>query len=507
MRTGQKALVFTLVVGGLCVFFLRRNTPEPTTAGAKGTPKGTKQQLVLYCAAGIKQPVDEVAREYEGRYPVEIQLQYQGSGTLLSSLTVTRTGDLFLAADQSYLDLAREKDLVAEVLPLARMHPVIGVAKGNPKHIRGLDDLLRKEVRVALGSPEAASIGKQTEKLLTKTGHWARVKEAAVVFKPTVTDLANDLKIGSVDAAVVWDATANQYPEIEAVRVPAFDKATKDVLIGVLNSCKQPTAALRFCRYLGARDKGLQAFAEHGYEVVEGDVWAERPEILFYSGGVNRVAIEDTVHEFEAREGCSVSMVYNGCGILVGQMKAGGRPDAYMACDVSFVPPVADLFLRPQDISSTRIVMLVPKGNPLGLKRLNDLAKPGLKLGLANPEQSTLGALTKRLLEEQGIYAQVWKNVKTSTPTADLLVNQLRAGKGSLDAVVVYKANCNRIGDTLEIVYLPDENAKATQPITAAKGTKYPYLVSRLIADIASAKSRKRFESSGFHWVAPEPKQ
>ncbi|NCO41409.1 MAG: hypothetical protein AUJ96_23795 [Armatimonadetes bacterium CG2_30_66_41] len=505
MNTGWKALLGTLVVLGLCVLLLHRKAPAPTATTQ--APGKVRQHLVLYCAAGLKQPVDEVAQEYGRRYSVEIEPQYQGSGTLLSSLTVTHTGDLFLAADQSYLDLAREKNLVEEVIPLARMRPVIGVAKGNPKHIRGLDDLLRKEVRVALGSPEAASIGRLTEELLTKSGHWERLKEAAVVFKPTVTDLANDLKIGSVDAAILWDATANQYPEIEAVRVPVFDKATKDVLIGVLKSCKQPTAALRFCRYLGARDKGLKTFAEHGYEVVEGDVWAERPEILFYSGGVNRVAIEDTVHEFEAREGCSISTVYNGCGILVGQMKAGGRPDAYMACDVSFVPPVADLFLEPQDIASTEIVMLVPKGNPLGLRTFRDLARPGLKLGLANPEQSTLGALTKRLLEEQGIYAQVWKNVKTSTPTADLLVNQLRAGTGSLDAVVVYKANCGKLGETLEIVYLPDKNAKATQPITAAKATKCPHLVARLIADIESAKSKKRFLSKGFHWVAPEPKQ
>ena len=39
-----------------------------------------------------------------------------------------------------------------------------------------------------------------------------------VVFKPTVVDAANDVKLGAVDAAIVWDSMAKQYPDLEFVR-------------------------------------------------------------------------------------------------------------------------------------------------------------------------------------------------------------------------------------------------------------------------------------------------
>jgi len=244
-----------------------------------------------------------------------------------------------VAGDSSYMDLAREQGLLDETLPLAQMRPVIAVAKGNPRRIKSLDDLLRSDVRAGLGSPEAASIGKQTRHVLQQSGQWSALEKAVQergVFKPTVNEIANDIKIGTIDAGVVWDATANQYPELEIVaRLTEDESFFLQVAVGVLKSTKQPTEALRFARYLAGRDGGLREFARYGYTPVQGDVWERTPEILLFSGGVNRVAIEETIRSFEQREGVRVTRVYNGCGILVSQMKAGERPDAYFACDRS----------------------------------------------------------------------------------------------------------------------------------------------------------------------------
>ena len=75
-----------------------------------------------------------------------------------------------------------------------------------------------------------------------------------------------------------------------------------------------------------ARDRGLTHYAKHGFQVEKGDVWSEVPELNLFAGSMLRPAIEDTVKKFEAREGVRVNTVYNGCGILVAQMKAGQVP-------------------------------------------------------------------------------------------------------------------------------------------------------------------------------------
>lgn len=478
--------------------------PDGGSAPTTTSPASPGEPLVFYCAAGIKPPVEKVVEEYTAEFGVPIRLQYGGSGTLLSNLRVARLGDLYVAGDASFIEVAREQGLVAEAIPLAHIRPVIAVAKANPKKIRTPKDLIRPDVRTALGNPEAASVGKQTRSALKKAGLWDELAKAVRtrgVYKPTVNEVANDVKIGTVDAGVIWDATVRQYPELTIAAPLTDDKSfAMEITVGVLTSSKRPTEALRFARYLGARDRGLLAFARLGYEPVEGDAWAARPEVRLLSGGVNRPAIEETLAAFERREGCRVTRVYNGCGILVAQMKAGDRPDAYFACDVSFMRQVSDLFHDALDVSETDIIVAVQKGNPRKIVSLKDLSGEGFKIGVANAKQSALGALTDRMLAAAGLLEGVMKNVRSQTPTADLLVNQLRTE--TLDAVIVYEANVAHVREHVEIVRIPLPSAKARQPFAVAQKTDYPQLTRRLLDAITSAASRERYRRSGFRFLA-----
>lgn len=253
----------------------------------------------MYCAAGLKPPVEAIRKRYETEYGISIQIDYEGSGTLLSKTKIAQHGDLYLAADESYIALSQQEGLVHEEMVLARMQPVIAVYQGNPKNISSLDDLARGELRLGLANPDTVAVGKITREILLKTGDWDRLYPKAKVLKPTVNDLANDIKLQTVDAAIIWDAVANQYPELKIVRVPAFENQARKVTVGVLNSSVQPTVALHFARYLSARDRGPRSFGSFGYDIVEGDTWANSPELLFFSGGVNRLAIQETLKEFE----------------------------------------------------------------------------------------------------------------------------------------------------------------------------------------------------------------
>jgi len=461
-----------------------------------------EESLFFFCAAGVKPPVETVARDYAQEFGVDVTLQYGGSGTLLNNLQIAKKGDLYLAADASYITLARQKGLIAETIPLASLRLVVAIRKDRPLSINTVHDLLDEDLRVAIANPDAASVGRVTKTVFQKVGRWEELDRKAAVFKPTVTDVANDIKVGSVDAGIIWDATANQYPEIEAIHLPPFEKHVETVTAGVLTSSEAPTSALTFLRYLGAADKGLRRFAEMGYATAAGDIWAERPNILLYSGGVNRLAIEETINGFEQREGVDVTRVYNGCGILVSQMQAGGSPDAYFACDVSFMHDVESLFDESVIISQTPMVILVEKGNPKEINSLEDLKRPGLKIGIANHKQSALGALTKRLLEEMGIWEEVLQNVRSQTPTADLLVNQIRTG--SLDAVIVYEANTPNVKEALEVLRIDHGQAQAIQSFAVSRNSRYKFLTERLLAAITSKESKKEFESTGFNWRVEE---
>ncbi len=450
--------------------------------------------ILVYCAAGVRKPVEAAVKSYGAG----VQLNFGGSNTLLAQAELVRKGDLFIAADDSYVQLAREKGLAAEALPLARQVPVLAVAKGNPRKVRSLDDLLRADVKLGQANPDATAVGKLVRQALEKKGRWAALKEKTLVFKPTVNEVANDLKLGTVDAGFVWDATVQQYPELERVDVPELAGLKAEVVAVVLKSSSMPSAALRFARYLAARDRGQAEFKKDGYEGVEGDVWAEKPSLLLYAGAMLRPAIEKTLVAFEQREGCEVSRVYNGCGILVAQMKAGIQPDLYFACDTSFMEQVKDRFDAPTDVSINQLVILVKKGNPHGIKTLLDLGKPGLKIGIGHEKQCALGALTQETLLQSKTKAEVMKNVVVQSPTGDLLVNQMRTG--SLDAVVAYVSNAAASADALDAVAVDLPCALAIQPLAPARETKHKYLASRLIEALKTPESRRCFETEGFRW-------
>jgi len=460
--------------------------------------------LTVYCAAGLKPPVEAAAAQFQREFGCTVQLQFGGSGTLLSQLRVAKRGDLFIAADDATLANARKFEVIREVLPLARQYPVIAVRSGNPLQVRGVADLLRADVRVALANPEAASIGRAAQAILG--AEWEALARHATVMKPAVTEIAGDLSLGTVDAAIVWNCTVAQFNGLEAVEVPQFCAHSETASVAVLASCTQAVTALRFARYLTAPEKGGPLFQQHGFTAAGGDRWAQRPTLIVYSGGVNRLAIEPLLREFALREGVEITTVFNGCGILCAAMKTMRDPDnpqfpdAYYACDVSFLPPVAEQFPEAVVLTETDIGIAVPKGNPRGVHSLADLAQPGLRLGLCNAEQSTLGYLTNGMLRSSGLAAAVRKNVAVEVPTADFLINQLRAD--GLDAAIVYRVNANPQAAHLDYLPIAHPGAIARQPFSIRLHSPNARLAARLLDFLKT--HRKNFEAAGFVWRGDE---
>ena len=139
-----------------------------------------------------------------------------------------------------------------------------------------------------------------------------------------------------------------------------------------------------------------------------------------------RPAITESLKAFEEREGCTVNVVYNGCGVLVAQMRAGENPDAYFSCDMKFLEMVEERFEDSTTVSANDMVMLVKKQNPKNVKGLEDLTREDLKKGLCHPEKSALGFLSVELLKRHNLLERVKAagNLIDSA-SGDFLINQI----------------------------------------------------------------------------------
>jgi molybdate transport system substrate-binding protein len=484
----------------------------------------TADELVLYCATGLLRPVRDVCAEYEKEYGVRVRIDPDSSGALLSKLRVANDRvDLYLSGEESFIRDARQRKLVAEVLPVARQHVVVGVQPGNPKHIAGLDDLLRADVRVVLPNPELTAVARSAERALSGTGRWEALLErrrdsaARISFVGNVNEAAQAIKLGAADATLVWNATAREFA-IDLVEVPELQqRAVEQATVAVVMATKTPTAALHFARYLTARDRGQLAIQKNHFQPIDdADVWQDRPSLVLMSGAMLKPGIDDLVKSFSEREGATVNTIYAGCGIHVAQMKAfkGGQsasanfPDAYFSCDVSFMSQVQHWFEASTVITRNDMVMVVPKGNPHQIKSIEALADPALRIGLAHPVNSALGALTDDLLKKLHLHSKVYdpgrKHPVVHTDAGHALVNQMRAG--ALDLIVVYRSNVlsnpENAAKYLDMVEMQLPEAKAIQPYAVAKDSGHKYMMRRLLEAILSPTSQKHFVDSGFQWIA-----
>jgi molybdate transport system substrate-binding protein len=482
-----------VMVGALIAMLMSGNSRSRSTI-APTDANGETVSLKLFCAAANRKPIEAICLAYEKEFGRHVDVQFGSSQSLLSSLAVSDSGDLFLPADDSYIEMAKQRDLVAEVFPLANMHVVLAVKKGNPKNIQTLDDVLRVGVRLVQADPESAAIGKVVRDVLRKAEKWDACDKATIAYRTTISDAANDVVIGAAFAA--------GYDDLEIVRVDDFQSASSLVALSVAASSENPQAAIHFARYASARDRGLAEYEKLGFSTTVGDVWSDTPELTVFAGSMLRPAIEDTITKFEQREGIKVSRVYNGCGILVAQMQGGQTPDVYFACDKEFMDMVPDLFPESVDVSQNELVILVQKGNPHGIKNLKDLGNPGLRVGVGHEKQCAMGWLTQNTLREGGIEKEVMANVTVQSPTGDMLVNQMLAG--ALDGAVVYLSNAAGAGDKLEAYRIEGlECAIAIQPFAIRTGSPNAQTASRLFAAINSRESQETFIAEGFQLSTP----
>ena len=499
--------VTALAIGCLAVF-LQSKYADNSSSGPRD---GQAKSLTVYCAAGVRLAVEEVAKQFETEMGVTVKLEYANSGVLANRLKIDKEGglasaDIYIPADYSYTEKALADGLTRESLRVASWQVVLGVKPGAGIDVKNCDAVLSSKLSFVICEP-LAGVGKKTKKMLVASGHWAAIDQAKAASFPTVTEAALAVKENAgTQAAFVWDSVARQHG-LRVIELPELKASRAYISVAVTSSTDRPALALQFARFLAAPRKGGMVFARHKYRPLAGDPWAKTPKLRVDCGGVNREAVEKTIREFEAREGCVITMVYAGCGTLVGKMQTGeqGLPDLFMTCDSSYLDMAQKKMGNPfgpdLKISSTRIVMLVSRGNPKGLRTLADLAQPGLRIGVTDPQASTLGKLCEELLRETGQWEDISKNIPVKHDTAHTLIQSIEAG-GKLDVVLVYEANIQHLKTKFDAVPLKPARAVAVQNIAARKDTAYPQLAQRLMRHVTSDTSRRRFEQLGFNWEA-----
>jgi molybdate transport system substrate-binding protein len=223
-------------------------------------------ELLFYCGAGLREPAEELVAEFKQTRNVEVVCSFEGSEHLLTRLKLTRRGDLYLPGDAYYVDQARQEGLIAESRQVCYFVPVIIVSRQTDRPPKSLADLTRPGLKIGLGDAEACAIGRITSQIFEKNGiDEADVERNVPVRSVTVNQLGNQVRLGHLDAAIVWDAVAAQFADdVRVVRIPPAQNVISHVPLGLL-SCSQNQATAREFADFMTSDRGREVFHKYGY--------------------------------------------------------------------------------------------------------------------------------------------------------------------------------------------------------------------------------------------------
>jgi molybdate transport system substrate-binding protein len=161
-------------------------------------------------------------------------------------------------------------------------------------------------------------------------------------------------------------------------------------------------------------------------------------ELMVFSGAANMPPLMQAARLYEKRYGVKVRLTFGGSGVVLSQMKLARKGDVYV--------PGSDDFMEKAlkegvvDPKSVRVVcwlvpvINVPKGNPKGIKSLQDLARPNLRVAIAAPGSVCLGDVAMEILQKAGLWEKVKPNIVVQAKDCADLAAQLKLG--TVDAII-----------------------------------------------------------------------
>lgn len=232
------------------------------------TPSQPEQSIKLYAGAGLRKGTDKLIDAFEADSGIQVNVEYGGSGIMLTRVQMNKDGDLFMPGDISWVQILQEKtDQVESMTPVSWFVPVIIVSKGNPKKIQTVQDFYREDVAVGLGRADACEVGRAATKILANY----ELDRSTLEHKEslTVNEIGVWVKMRDVDAGIVWDAiAANMTDSLDKVTIPADKNVISTIVAGLLKESKNKPAAQQFIDFMKS-EKGQRILNENGYQTEE----------------------------------------------------------------------------------------------------------------------------------------------------------------------------------------------------------------------------------------------
>lgn len=236
---------------------------------------------------------------------------------------------------------------------------------------------------------------------------------------------------------------------------------------------------------------------------------AGQEPLTVYSGAGLMKPMDELKAAFEQRTQVPVRMIYGGSGELFGMIAMRKAGDVFIPGAAKYVKDaVKKGMARAEGQRSVCYhvpVILVPAGNPANVQSLQDLARPGVRVALADAKAAAIGKVGNAILKKNGLTEQVAKNVVVRPSTTNQLL--IYAATGQVDACIAWEdqSTWGQAKGKVEIVHIPArQNALKTIPAAVVTYSEQADNAQAFVDYIASPEGQALWKKWGFPIEKPK---
>jgi len=244
VRTGLAVVAMAVT---LTVSACGSSTPAAAPTASSGAPTVTGN-INVFDASSLTEAFKKIGTDFEAANPgAKVVFNFAGSSTLATQINQGAPADVFASAAPANMQTVIDAGNGAGTpVTFVKNQLVIAVPKGNPKGIKGLSDLTKPGVKVAL-CDDPVPCGAAAKKALTA----ANVSITPVTKETDVKQALSKVKLGEVDAALVYRTDAkSSATDVDGIEFPESAGAINDYPIVVLKGAPNPSGAAAFVAFV-----------------------------------------------------------------------------------------------------------------------------------------------------------------------------------------------------------------------------------------------------------------
>ncbi|WP_102347619.1 molybdate ABC transporter substrate-binding protein [Bacillus sp. Marseille-P3661] len=238
-------------------------------SNSNNPPEPEQLELNIAAASSLISAFSEVGNLFEEETNTKITFSFGSTGQLTEQIENGAPFDLFAAANISFLNYLKEKDLIIADSQTAIAYGRIGIATlPDSTPIKTLEDLLKPEIKkVAIANPEHAPYGLAAKQALESAGVWDQLQDK-LVYGRNISDTLSFIETGNVEAGIVA-LSLHKEDEINFHIIDESLHAPLEQSMAIVSDTDQETLAYEFIEFIKG-PIGKPIMERYGFIVPEG---------------------------------------------------------------------------------------------------------------------------------------------------------------------------------------------------------------------------------------------